>query len=50
MEDRRRVRKETIQERCEFTAKLINQSDEQWVIWCGLNEESQLLTKLIKEC
>jgi hypothetical protein len=47
MEDRRRVRKETIQERCEFAAKLINESNEQWVIWCGLNEESQLLTKLI---
>jgi hypothetical protein len=48
MDERRQVRRETIQERCEYAANLINNSNDQWLIWCGFNEESQLLTKLIK--
>jgi superfamily II DNA or RNA helicase len=48
MEERRRVRKETIEARCKKAAEIINQTDDQWVIWCGLNEESHLLSKLIE--
>jgi hypothetical protein len=47
LNERLRIRKETIQVRCEETAKLINSTTDQWVVWCGLNEESNLLTKLI---
>jgi hypothetical protein len=49
MEERRKVRKESIQVRCEKAAEIINQTDEQWVIWCGLNIESELLTKLVED-
>ena len=47
LQERRAVRKETIQIRCEKAAELINKTDDQWLIWCGLNDESKLLTKLI---
>jgi hypothetical protein len=48
MEERRDVRRETIDERCRYTANLINTTEDQWVIWCGLNKEGELLTKLIE--
>ena len=47
MAERRRIRKETIQVRCEKAAELVNSTNDQWIIWCGLNDESRLLTKLI---
>lgn len=49
MDERRRVRKETIGIRCEKAAELVNQTGDQWVVWCGLNEESRLLSKLIQD-
>jgi hypothetical protein len=48
MDERRQIRRETIPERCNYAAELINKTNDQWLIWCGFNEESQLLTKLIK--
>lgn len=47
LSERRQVRRETIQIRCEKASELINATDDQWVVWCGLNKESELLTKLI---
>ena len=47
MMERKKIRKETTQIRCEYIADIINKTNEQWVIWCGLNQESHLLTKLI---
>lgn len=44
---RLKERKNTIQDRCEYTANLINQSSEKWVVWCELNDEADLLNKLI---
>ena len=49
MEERRQVRKETVESRCKLAADIINSTDHNWVIWCGLNSESELLSKLIKE-
>ncbi len=49
MEERRKVRKETIEIRCKKAAEIINQTDDQWVIWCGLNEESHHLSELIED-
>jgi superfamily II DNA or RNA helicase len=43
------VRKDTITERCEAAAELVNSSSEQWLIWCGLNDESELMARLIPE-
>jgi hypothetical protein len=30
-----------------ITSNMINQSDEKWLVWCNLNDESQRATKLI---
>jgi hypothetical protein len=45
---RAQVRRATMQARCEKAAELVAaEPDEPWLIWCGLNDESDLLTKLI---
>lgn len=45
--ERRDARRETLEERCQAAADLVNSSDEQWLVWCDLNAESQLLTEKI---
>lgn len=45
--DRGAARRESLMERCEKAAELANDSDETWLVWCDLNDESALLTKLI---
>lgn len=45
--ERRRARKDSLQLRCEQAARLVNGSDEQWLVWCDLNEEGNTLEKLI---
>lgn len=47
--ERRQARKESLQARCEKAAELVNSSDEQWLVWCDLNDESKLLHELINE-
>jgi hypothetical protein len=47
--DRRKARKESIQTRCEKAAEIVNQTNGQWLVWCGLNAESELLSKIIEE-
>ena len=39
--------RETMDERCQIAADIVNGSSEQWCVWCSLNPESELLTKLI---
>lgn len=47
VQGRARVRKETLVDRCELTAKIIEQEpDEPWLIWCGLNAEADLIAEL----
>lgn len=46
---RRQVRKESLNERCRAAADLVNNSDENWLVWCNLNDESKLLHELINE-
>lgn len=45
--ERRQARKGSLQLRCQRAAKLVNNSDEQWLVWCDLNEEGITLEKLI---
>lgn len=45
--DRRKARKNSIEQRCKMAADLVNNSDETWLVWCDLNAESELLHKLI---
>ena len=46
---RRNVRKETLNIRCQKAADIVNSSDEQWLIWCSLNDESAKLKEYINE-
>lgn len=44
---RSQVRRETLQARCEKAAELVAaEPDEPWLIWCGLNDEAELLAEL----
>lgn len=47
--ERRQARKDSLQLRCEQAAQLVNNSDEQWLVWCDLNDEGNTLEKLINE-
>lgn len=46
---RRRARKDTLSLRCERAAELVNASDDQWLVWCDLNDESKTLSSLIED-
>ena len=45
--DRIKIRKHTTSERVAKAAELVNASDEQWIVWCGLNTEADEITALI---
>ena len=49
MTERRKARKESVDLRVAAAAELINQSKENWLVWCGLNDESDKLTKSIQD-
>lgn len=49
MTERRNARKVSIDARCKLLADMVNMSDEPWVIWCNLNDESALLANLIPD-
>lgn len=48
--DRIATRKATASDRVKVTAEMINSSDEPWVAWCGLNDESNALHHAIPDC
>jgi len=50
LQERREAKKDSLTERVEACAELVNNSDEIWLIWCNLNDEGDLLEKLIKDC
>ncbi len=41
------VRRQTLTARVERAAKLATGTDDQWIIWCGLNEESTTITRMV---
>lgn len=47
--ERREARKESLELRCKEAAKLVNSSNEKWLVWCDLNDESARLSELISE-
>lgn len=47
--ERRQARKDSLIDRCSAAAELVNSSDEQWLVWCDLNDESHKLHELINE-
>ena len=44
-----RLRRNTIDIRCSKCAEIANSSNEQYLIWCDLNDEARLLKKLIPD-
>lgn len=47
LQGRIRARAGTVAQRVEAAANIVNESKEQWVLWCGLNNESKALTTSI---
>lgn len=49
LKEQREERRRTIQERCEAAAKLVNDTGQPALVWCHLNDEGDLLEKLIPD-
>lgn len=50
MTERRQARRESIENRCKLVSDIIEQDkDNQWLVWCDLNAESEMLKKLIPD-
>jgi hypothetical protein len=47
--DRRRAKRETIEDRCRIAADIVNKSPESWLVWCHLNDESSILSSIIND-
>ena len=47
--DRRAAKRATLQQRVDAIAEVVNTSDEQWLVWCHLNDEQDALTKAIPD-
>lgn len=47
MSERRSARRSSLKDRVAACAELVNASPEQWITWCDLNDESEMLHKLI---
>jgi superfamily II DNA or RNA helicase len=47
--NRGEVRKSTIAPKAEKIQEIVNNSEEQWIVWCGLNDESNLLSKTLDD-
>ena len=45
---RRNARRESLDVRCKRAADIINHSNDNWIVWCDLNDESAKLASLIK--
>lgn len=47
--EQRQAQRATIEERCQEVSGMVNASREPWIIWCHLNDESDLLAQLIPD-
>lgn len=47
LQERRGARRSSIDDKVREIAALVTGSDEQWIVWCGLNGESEALAKAI---
>lgn len=48
LQERQDARRSSIKERVNYISEVINKSDEPWIVWCNLNEESKQLKDSIK--
>ena len=49
IQDRSKVRKATLEARCETAARLVNADNQQWIVWTGLNGESNRMAEFISD-
>ncbi|HEY9643729.1 MAG TPA: DEAD/DEAH box helicase [Coleofasciculaceae cyanobacterium] len=49
MSDRRRARRESLADRINHAAELINSDRDSWLVWCELNDEADELLKLVPD-
>lgn len=47
--DRSNIRKSTVDARVDKVAEMVNSSNEQWIVWCGLNQEANKVHNLIPD-
>lgn len=47
--DRSKARRGTVVERVQKAIELVNSSNEQWILWCGRNDESASLARALPE-
>ena len=50
LKEQREERRRSIQERCEKAAALVNDTGKPAAVWCHLNDEGDLLEKMIPDC
>lgn len=50
LSERRNARKDSVKERVDKCIDLVCSSDEQWLVWCDLNSESEAIAKGINDC
>lgn len=48
VQDRAAIRKGTVDARVERTIAMVNADDEPWIVWCGLNKESEAAARGIR--
>ena len=49
LNERRQARRDSLDLRCQKAAELVNGSDDNWLVWCDLNDEANLANKLIAD-
>ena len=47
LQERQQARRATIEDRTAVAAELVNESDEQWLVWCDRNDEADALKRAI---
>ncbi len=49
IQGRSAVRRATLDQKIEAASRILNDSDEQWIVWTGLNDEGRLLSKAVND-
>ena len=49
MGERLKARRDTVEQRCKAAADIVNASDKPFLVWCNLNDEGDMLQKLIPD-
>lgn len=49
LSERRQARKSSVDEKISVISEIVNNSDEQWLVWCDLNDESKKLSQAIND-